>query len=177
MSRRTIISLAASAIIAIGFIGTVSTDASAYRAGVARGGVIVVVSIVAAFTVVAITVVYARAWRWALVLLRLELPPSVRLPRALITAGQAITALRRSVVRTATIIMPPTIAVYPRHNGAVALNRKLRARPQPQIKTPRKAITSGSHLCAPKLLPALPPGGAPCRNGGIHPPANAESGA
>ena len=39
MSRRTIISLAASAIIAIGFIGTVSTDASAYRAGVARGGV------------------------------------------------------------------------------------------------------------------------------------------
>ena len=39
MSRRTIISLAASVIIGIGFIGTVSTDASAYRVGVARGGV------------------------------------------------------------------------------------------------------------------------------------------
>jgi hypothetical protein len=39
MSRRTIISLAASVIIGIGFVGTVSTDASAYRAGVARGGV------------------------------------------------------------------------------------------------------------------------------------------
>ena len=39
MSRRTILSLAASVIIGIGFVGTVSTDASAYRAGVARGGV------------------------------------------------------------------------------------------------------------------------------------------
>jgi len=43
MSRRTILSLAASAIIGIGFIGTISTDASAYRAvyrgGVYRGGV------------------------------------------------------------------------------------------------------------------------------------------
>src|SRR5213083_293358 len=39
MSRRTILSLAASAIIGIGFIGTVSTDASAYRGGVYRGGV------------------------------------------------------------------------------------------------------------------------------------------
>ena len=43
MSRRTILSLAASALIGIGFIGTVSTDASAYRAvyrgGVHRGGV------------------------------------------------------------------------------------------------------------------------------------------
>jgi hypothetical protein len=38
-SRRTILSLAASAIIGIGFIGTISTDASAYRAGVYRGGV------------------------------------------------------------------------------------------------------------------------------------------
>ena len=52
-----------------------------------------VVSIVAALTVVAITVVYARAWRWASVLLRLVLPPSVLLLRVLITAGQAITAL------------------------------------------------------------------------------------
>src|SRR6266513_358637 len=41
MSRRAILSLAASAIIGIGLIGTISTDASAYRArgGVYRGGV------------------------------------------------------------------------------------------------------------------------------------------
>ena len=39
MSRRTILSLAASAIIGIGVVGTISTDASAYRAGVYRGGV------------------------------------------------------------------------------------------------------------------------------------------
>src|SRR2546421_10109843 len=39
MSRRTILSLAASVIIGIGFVGTISTDASAYRAGVYRGGV------------------------------------------------------------------------------------------------------------------------------------------
>jgi len=39
MSRRIIISLAASVIIGIGFVGTISTDASAYRAGVYRGGV------------------------------------------------------------------------------------------------------------------------------------------
>ena len=39
MSRRITLSLAASAIIGIGFLGTISTDASAYRAGVYRGGV------------------------------------------------------------------------------------------------------------------------------------------
>ena len=40
MSRRTIISLAASVIVGIGFIATISTDASAYyRGGVYRGGV------------------------------------------------------------------------------------------------------------------------------------------
>ena len=43
MERRTILSLVASAIIGIGFIGTISTDASAYRAvyrgGAYRGGV------------------------------------------------------------------------------------------------------------------------------------------
>jgi hypothetical protein len=40
MSRRRIISLAASVIIGIGFIGTISTDASAYyRGGVYRGGI------------------------------------------------------------------------------------------------------------------------------------------
>jgi hypothetical protein len=39
MSRRTIISLAASAIIGIGCIATISTDAFAYRAGVGRVGV------------------------------------------------------------------------------------------------------------------------------------------
>ena len=47
MSRRTILSLIASVIIGIGFVGTISTDASAYyrrgvgvyRGGVYRGGV------------------------------------------------------------------------------------------------------------------------------------------
>ena len=39
MSRRTILSLAAAVIMGIGFVGTISTDASAYRAGVSRGGV------------------------------------------------------------------------------------------------------------------------------------------
>jgi hypothetical protein len=39
MSRRAILSLAASAIIGIGLAGTISTDASAYRAGAYRGGV------------------------------------------------------------------------------------------------------------------------------------------
>jgi hypothetical protein len=39
MSRRTIISLAATFIIGIGGFTTVSTDAFAYRAGVARAGV------------------------------------------------------------------------------------------------------------------------------------------
>jgi hypothetical protein len=42
MSRRTIISLVASVIMGIGFVGTVSTDASAYYrrgVGVNRGGV------------------------------------------------------------------------------------------------------------------------------------------
>ena len=46
---------------------------------------IVVVCIVAAFTEVAITVVYARAWRWASALLRLAPPRSVLLPRELIS--------------------------------------------------------------------------------------------
>ena len=92
MSRRTIISLAASVIIGIGFVGTVSTDASAYRAGVDAVASIVVVSIVAALTVVATTVVYARAWRLASVPLRLVLPPSALPLRELIT-GQDITAL------------------------------------------------------------------------------------
>ena len=39
MSRRTIISLAASIIVGIACIATVSTDAFAYRAGVGRAGV------------------------------------------------------------------------------------------------------------------------------------------
>lgn len=39
MSRRTLLSLTASAIIGLGVAGTISTDASAYRAGVSRGGV------------------------------------------------------------------------------------------------------------------------------------------
>ena len=83
-------------------------------------------STAAAFTVVATTVVYARAWRLASVPLRLVLPPSALLLREL--TGQAITALRRSVVHTATIIMPPTTDAYPRHNGVVALNGKAAAR-------------------------------------------------
>ena len=80
---------------------------------------IVVVCIVAASTAVAITVVYARAWQWALALLRLVLPPSVLLLQVLITVGQAIMALpRRSDVHTATTIMPRTTAAYPRLNGS-----------------------------------------------------------
>ena len=48
----------------------------------------------------------------------LFITPSVLLLQVLITAGQAITALPRlSVVLTATIIMPPTTAAYPRLNG------------------------------------------------------------
>ena len=39
MSRRTIVSLAASIIVGIACIATVSTDAFAYRAGVGRAGV------------------------------------------------------------------------------------------------------------------------------------------
>ena len=39
MSSRTIISLAASVIIGIGCVATISTDAFAYRAGVGRAGV------------------------------------------------------------------------------------------------------------------------------------------
>ena len=71
------------------------------------------VSIAVEFTVVATTVVFAREWRSASVL-----PPSVLLLQVLITAGQAITALPRlSVVHTATIIMPPTTAAYPRHSN------------------------------------------------------------
>jgi hypothetical protein len=41
---------------------------------------IAVVSIVAVFTAAAFTVVYAREWRWASVLLRSVLPRSVLLP-------------------------------------------------------------------------------------------------
>jgi len=63
--------------------------------------VVIMASIAVALTVVAITVVYAQAWPWALVLLR-----SVLRPRVLITPP-AITALPpRSLVRTATIFTP-----------------------------------------------------------------------
>jgi hypothetical protein len=72
---------------------------------------------VAAFTVVASTVVYDREWQWASVLLRSVLPRWVPPPRVLIT-GQVTTALPpRSVVHTATIITPPTTAAYRRRNG------------------------------------------------------------
>ena len=119
MARRAVLSLAASAIIGIGLIGTISTDASAYRAGVYRGGATAAVSIAVAFTVVATTVVFARGWRSASVL-----PPSVLLrsvlpPRVLITPPAITVLLRRSVVRTATIIMLPAIAAYPRHSSCI----------------------------------------------------------
>ena len=105
MSRRTIISLAASPL-SLSDSLYVLTDASAYRVEFARWRLSW----------------WCLSWRrlpwWLLpwctpgrgggpfVLLRLVLPPSVRLPRALITAGQAITALRRSVVHIGYIIMP-----------------------------------------------------------------------
>ena len=115
MAHRAILSLAASAIIGIGLIGTISTDASAYRAGVS----IAAVSIAAAFTVVATTVVFARGWRSASVLPLSVLLRSVLPPRVLITPP-AITVLPpRSVVRTATTIMPPTTAAYPRHSSCI----------------------------------------------------------
>jgi hypothetical protein len=85
-----------------------------------------VVSIVAALTVAALTtVVYDRAWRLASVPLQLVLPPSA-LPLRELTTGQDM--LRRSGVHTATIIMPPTTAAYPRHNGVAALNGKAATR-------------------------------------------------
>jgi len=75
------------------------------------------VSIAVEFTVVATTVVFAREWRSASVL-----PPSVLLrsvlpPRVLITPPAIAALLPPSVVHTATIIMPPTTAAYPRLNG------------------------------------------------------------
>ena len=67
MSRRTLISLTASAIVGIVCIATISTDAFAYRRGVGVGRVIAVAS----------TVVqpYAVEWRWASELLRSVLVP------------------------------------------------------------------------------------------------------
>ena len=63
MSRRTIVALAASVIFGMGFILTVSTEASAYyRGGVYRGGVAEAFTGVA-ITEVAITGAYAREWR------------------------------------------------------------------------------------------------------------------
>ncbi len=68
--------------------------------------VVIMASIAVALTVVAITVVYAQAWPWALVLLLSVLLRSVLRPRVLITPP-AITALPpRSLVRTATIFTP-----------------------------------------------------------------------
>jgi len=117
MARRAVLSLAASAIIGIGLLGTISTDASAYRAGVYRGGAYrggvyrggvyrggyyrgvrpgVAVGIGAA--AVGAAAVGAAA--------------------AVLITPPAITALLPpSVVHTATIIMPPTTAAYPRHSS------------------------------------------------------------
>ena len=76
MSRRTIMSLAATAIIGIGFIGLFLPRRPHTIAVVS----IAAVSIGVVFTVVATTVVYAREWRWASVLLQLVPPRSVLLP-------------------------------------------------------------------------------------------------
>ena len=65
-------------------------------------------STAAASTVVATTVVYAREWRSASVLPLLALQLSALQPWVL---------LPLSVVHTATIIMLPTTAAYPRHNS------------------------------------------------------------
>ncbi len=73
------------------------------------------VSIAVAFTVVATTVVYAREWRSASVLPLSVLLQSALPPQVLITPLAITARLPRSVVHTATIIMPPTIAAYPRH--------------------------------------------------------------
>ena len=70
------------------------------------------VSTAAAFTVVATTVVYAQEWQSASVLPLSELRQSALPQRVPITALPP-----RSVVHTATIITPPTTAVYRRRNG------------------------------------------------------------
>jgi hypothetical protein len=89
--------------------------------------------------------VYARAWRLASVPPRLALPRSVLLPR--VHTDQAITAPpRRSVVHTATIIMPPTTAAYPRHNGAVASNRKAAAPPGRSYAIPPATSASAQEM-------------------------------
>ena len=75
---------------------------------------------VAASMVVAIT---ARAWRWAL--LRSAPLRSVLPPRGLTTVKVTM-AQPRSPVDTATIIISPTTAVYPRHSrcGRTSEERK-----------------------------------------------------
>jgi len=78
----------------------------------------VVASTVVASTVVASTVAAftARAWRWASVLLR-SVPLRSVPPLRVLTMAPAIMALPpRSLVDTATIIMRPTTAAYPRHS-------------------------------------------------------------
>src|SRR5205823_5557636 len=71
---------------------------------------------VVASTVVAFT---ARAWRWASVLLRSAPLRSVP-PLRVLTTGPGTPAIMalppRSPVDTATIIMRPTTAAYPRHS-------------------------------------------------------------
>ena len=76
-----------------------------------RTSAVALVSTAAAFTVVATTVVYAQEWQSASVLPLSELRQSALPQRVPITALPP-----RSVVHTATIIMPPTTAAYPRHN-------------------------------------------------------------
>ena len=85
MSHRTILSLAASAIIGIGFISVHFNRGVRISAGAIAVVSIAAVSIGVAFTVVATTVVYAREWRSASVLLQLVPLRSVLLPPGLTT--------------------------------------------------------------------------------------------
>jgi hypothetical protein len=76
-----------------------------------------VVFIAVAFTVVATTAACAQEWRSASVLRQSVLLQSALPPQVLITPLAITALLPRSVVHTATIIMPPTTAAYPRHNS------------------------------------------------------------
>ncbi len=97
MSRRTIISLAASVIVAIGFLA-LFRPMPPY--------IIAAVFIAVAFTVAASTVVCGREWRWASVLLPSALPRSALLPPVLITHLVITARPPRSLVHTVTIIIP-----------------------------------------------------------------------
>ena len=128
MSRRTIMSLAATAIIGIGFIGAVSSEASAYyrggvyRGGVYRGGVYRGGYYRGVRPGVAVGIGAAAVGAAAVLL-----PPAL-------TTDQVTTALLlRSVVHTATIIMPPTTAVYPRHSRCYVAQLTIQEAPRDDL--------------------------------------------